>query len=208
MNEIIKSFREELASFDIEMVYPFSVHNYGPFDYLNEINPLNKPDHERFMSKFKDGVYAIATAKNEPGISLFQLSAGKRTIAIPKSMKFLIGRGDAGWMVYIPKQYLNLLLKADKSASRNGGDGGRNKDMEAALKAHDAFYRRFFLKLHKASQKYLDEYFSNKNLRDMALNGSCKENVPEVVLSAISENKINPKVFSGLECSRKNNETL
>lgn len=55
MEQKIKIFRDHLDKFGIEVLHVFSTRNYGPFDYLNEINPTNSEEHNRFISKFKDG---------------------------------------------------------------------------------------------------------------------------------------------------------
>lgn len=55
MEKKVNSFRAHLDKFGIEALHVFSTRNYGPFDYLNEINPENSEEHDRFIRKFKDG---------------------------------------------------------------------------------------------------------------------------------------------------------
>lgn len=190
--ESLKNFEQDLQNFGIEIFQIFSTQKYGPFDYLNEVNPSNKVEHELFMGKFKDGIYAIATSKNE-ALSLFHLDEdNNKELKLPKSIKFLIGQTKGSGeqttlLAYIPKQYLNELKKALKL-----GENQRRYEMRMALKAHNSFYKNFFHRLYEVSQDYLENYFSDKSLKDLALNGNCKEQVPSQILEAIKHNKINP----------------
>lgn len=124
MAEKIRKFKDHLDKFGIEVIQVFSTRSFGPFDYLNEINPSNSSEHGRFTSKFKDGIYAIATAKANEPLSLFHLDETNNRIRISRPMKFLIGRKDdsgakSSLLVYIPKHYMTPLKKAVKSGKLN-----------------------------------------------------------------------------------------
>lgn len=55
----IDDFKEHLVKCGVEAIQVFTTQNYGPFDYLNELCPTNALEHDRFVSKFKDGILML-----------------------------------------------------------------------------------------------------------------------------------------------------
>lgn len=186
----IESFERSLEEAGLEVIHTFNERNYGPFKYLNEINPADIKEHENFVRRFKDGLYAIVTPKAE-FINLFQLSGLKKPLTLYRPLRFLIGRTDhsgekTSFLAYVPKPYLYQLANAQTDDKKI-----KAKELSNATQVHNEFYRNFYNKLYYLSKSYLDNYFANVNLRDLALNGNRRFDVPEEVLEAIQTNKIN-----------------
>lgn len=185
----IKNFEIALDKANIEVIHIFNQRNYGPFDYLNEINPHDKQEHLKFKNRFLDGLYAIATPK-EKSLNFFHLSKYKRPLCLDRPFRFLIGRTRVtkdriNFLAYIPKPYLNHLAKA-----QTFDELVRQVELSFASQAHNDFFESFYKKLYFLSQNYLHNLFANTDLKELALNGNRRFNVPEQVIEAIRMNKI------------------
>ena len=66
--------------------------------------------------------------------------------------------------------------------------------MDYAIKVQDLFYASFNRRLFKLSKAYIEAYYSKRrNLRQLALNGNLRDQIPSELLDAIRKNKISPK---------------
>lgn len=187
-SEDVASFKKSLEKQNIEIIHVFSAKCYGPFQYLNEIDPLNQDEYEKLIQYFKRGIYAIAKAKNE-SIEVFHFE-NKNPIIIYRPFRFFIGETISNnqcrsLLVFIPKQYLNELRNIDSIECEIG-----LKELKNALKKHNKFFENFFKRLQEESHKIMDVYFKTTKLKDLALNGNKKSNVPSSIIKAIYENKI------------------
>ncbi|CAF1031694.1 unnamed protein product [Brachionus calyciflorus] len=184
----VNELKLALNEANIEVLHIYSTNNYGPFTYLNEIDPSNTKEHDKFIQKFKDNIYAIAKPKSE-SIELLQLD-DKKPVVIYRPFRFLIGRMDVSankisFLAYVPKQYLQELRSAQTNDTKI-----KASVLSRASRIHNEFYQNFFSRLQEESQKFLDRYFSNSNLRELALNGNRKYKIPNEILEAIQTNKI------------------
>lgn len=189
MTSAVKSFEKTLTQAGFEVLNTFTDKNYGPFKYLADLNPSDKIEHENFVKKFKDGLYAIVTTKSE-SVRLTQISGEHKELTVQRPLRFLLGIGNASdlktpFLAYIPKTYLSHLVKAQTEEKDI-----KSKELNAAIKAQNEFFRNFFNRLNTESQKFLDDYFSNANLKELVINGNRKQNVPSEILEALKTNTI------------------
>ncbi|RNA28239.1 hypothetical protein BpHYR1_020312 [Brachionus plicatilis] len=184
------SLRKSLDKKNIEMVHAFSTKNYGPFQYLNEIDPLNEDEHKKLVKNFKKGIYAIGKPKNE-SIEILHMD-DQKPITVYRPFRFLIGEAlshnnKTSFLVFIPNPYLNELKNIQSEDAQM-----RVKELSDASKKHNEFFENFFNRLQEESQKVLDNLFQTTKLRDLALNGNRKLNLPNQIVEAIRLNKIGP----------------
>lgn len=181
-------FRKSLKKHNIEVVHVFSTKSYGPFQYLSEIDPSNQDEYDKFIQSFKRGLYAIAKPKNE-SIEIFNFE-NKNSMTIYRPFRFFIGEIISTdqcfpFLVFIPKQYLSELKSIDSTSSEI-----KTNELKKAFKKHNEFFEDFFKRLQEKSHKIMEVFFKTTKLKDLALNGNQKSNVPSSIIKAICENKI------------------
>jgi hypothetical protein len=88
-------FAKQLGELGFDVTKTFCSHvDYHPLVLLNELNPQDTEEHDHFLSKFKDGIYAIATPKENVNNALLQVvfnDKEKVVLEINRPTKVLIG---------------------------------------------------------------------------------------------------------------------
>jgi hypothetical protein len=88
---------QKLAEFGFEVTKTFAAQlDYGPITYLNEAYPKDHEEHEHFLNKFQDGIYAIATPSKQTQYALLQVLFNEKEkvmLEIHRPIKVLIGFG-------------------------------------------------------------------------------------------------------------------
>lgn len=175
------SLQEELDRYGIDLVRVFNVENYGPLAYLKEKNE-DKQEIEQLEKKFVDGVYATATARSD-SVNLYELSNTK--VKVPKPFRFLIGRansnGKPSILVYVPSPYLDDLKNAQTDDVKV-----RNEHLREGIRKQQRFFDKFNAKSLQVSQDFLDDYFANVNLKELAINGNQKQKLPPALIESLA----------------------
>jgi hypothetical protein len=87
----------QLSSFGFEVTKTFAARlDYDPITYLNEVHPEDRAEHEHFLDKFMDGIYAIATPSKQTQHALLQVLYDEKErvmLEIHRPIKVLIGFG-------------------------------------------------------------------------------------------------------------------
>ena len=69
-----EAVEKQLESFGFEVTKVFAAgYDYDPITYLNEAFPQDRDEHDHFVNKFQDGIYAIATPSRTTQHALLQV---------------------------------------------------------------------------------------------------------------------------------------
>jgi hypothetical protein len=120
---------KQLSAFGFEVTKTFAARlDYDPITYLNDVHPENRAEHEHFLDKFQDGIYAIATPSKQTQHALLQVLYNEKErviLEIHRPVKVLIGFGKT-------KESAEKEKKSKKKEAKEAAKKKQEKSSEKA----------------------------------------------------------------------------